>query len=284
MPALDHLPVELLYDIYTIALSPTLPLTCKYLCGVFKAAPTTLHAEYLIGCYEEFSRNSGSDRAYGLVSKVLRYPLCTRQVLEAILRSPHCPYIPPAGHRERRPTVLPKRLFRHLTPSDSPIQSDEGLLSFLHFLYDDPRIPSPDADSHEGYALTKAVYAGSTELVRFLLKHGASPDCKNHLAVVVAIRRKSLSLVRMLIERDGPGASSESSLSSGRRKRKRSDEGESQGKTSNNAKRRKLGDRVVVNPEMLKAAVKCNARDIVEYLMREKGCVPDMQTVLMMSR
>lgn len=34
---------------------------------------------------------------------------------------------------------------------------------------------------------------------------------------------------------------------------------------------------------MLKMAVKCDARDIVEYFMKEKGCVPDMQTVLMMS-
>ncbi|KAI0671406.1 hypothetical protein C8Q78DRAFT_1028767 [Trametes maxima] len=282
MPALDHLPVELLYEIYATALSPTLPLACKYLYSVFKAAPATLHAEFLIGCYEEFSRNSGSGRAYGLISKVLRYPLCTRQVLEAILRSPHCPYIPPSGHQERRPTVLPKRLFRHLTPSYSSIQVGEGLLSFLHFLYDDPRIPSPDADSHDGYALTKAVYAGYTELVRFLLKHGASPDFKNHLAVIVAIRRKSLPLVRMLIERDSPGASSESSPSSGRRKRKREGGSESQEKASHSAKRRKLGDRVAVNPDMLKAAVKCNARDVVEYLMREKGCVPDMQTVLMM--
>jgi len=30
---------------------------------------------------------------------------------------------------------------------------------------------------------------------------------------------------------------------------------------------------------MLKLAVKCNARDIIDYLAWEKGVVPDMQTL-----
>jgi hypothetical protein len=33
---------------------------------------------------------------------------------------------------------------------------------------------------------------------------------------------------------------------------------------------------------MLKVAVKLDARDIVEYFMKEKGCVPDLQTLQMM--
>ncbi|KAI0661789.1 hypothetical protein C8Q70DRAFT_1052099 [Cubamyces menziesii] len=296
--ALDHLPVELLYDIYTFSLSPSLPLTCKYLHAVFKSAPATLHAEYLIRCYEDAAANSASVRALGLISKVLRYPICTRQVLEAVLRSPECPYIPPPNDPQRRPTILPRHLFRNLAPRDLPGQRpwteyDEPL-PFLGFLYNDPRIPPPASDSHDGYALTRAVYAGFTPLVRFLLENDASPACRGNLAVTVAIRRKSLSLVRMLIERDGPGASDEPKMR-GSKKRKLSamEDGENEGADMQVAvgsgkrrgtKRRKLGDRVLVNPEMLKAAVKCNAHDIAEYLMREKGCVPDMQTVLMMGR
>ncbi|KAH9903086.1 hypothetical protein C8Q73DRAFT_672905 [Cubamyces lactineus] len=296
--ALDHLPVELLYDIYTLSLSPALPLTCKYFHAVFKAAPPTLHAEYLIRCYEDAAANSASARALGLISKVLRYPICTRQVLEAILHSPECPYIPPPNDPQRRPTILPRHLFRNLTPRDLPHQRpwteyDEPL-PFLGFLYNDPRIPPPASDSHDGYALTRAVYAGFTPLVRFLLENDASPACRGNLAVTVAIRRKSLPLVRMLIERDGPGAADEVKAK-GSKKRKLSvmEEDESEGTNikatsgsgkTRGAKRRKLGDRVSVKPDMLRAAVKCNAHDIAEYLMREKGCVPDMQTVLMMGR
>ncbi|KAI0635593.1 hypothetical protein C8Q77DRAFT_1053453 [Trametes polyzona] len=299
--ALDHLPVELLYEIYTLALSPSLPLTCKHLYAVFKSAPPTLHAEFLIQRYNEFAETSASARAYGLISKVLRYPICTREVLEAILRSAHCPYIPTPQDRDRRPTILPRHLFRNLNPRDNPGQRpwteyDEPL-PFLKFLYTHPRIPYPATNSYDGYALTRAVYAEFTPLIRFLLAHEASPMCKDNLAVLVAIRRKSLPLVRMLIERDdseAAGDADSSASASGTRKRRRlsgqasagveSSGGASKGPRSKSAKRRKLEDRVSVTPDMLKAAVKCDARDIAEYLMREKGCVPDMQTVLMMGR
>ena len=44
-------------------------------------------------------------------------------------------------------------------------------------------------------------------------------------------------------------------------------------------KKRKMEDRVEVSQAMLQTAVACNARDIVEYFMQEKSCMPDMQTV-----
>jgi hypothetical protein len=58
----------------------------------------------------------------------------------------------------------------------------------------------------------------------------------------------------MLVERDGAGAK---------------------------GKRRRMEDRVRVGPAMVRAAVQCDARDIVEYLTKEKGCVPDMPTLRM---
>lgn len=70
---------------------------------------------------------------------------------------------------------------------------------------------------------------------------------------MVAIRQKDLALVRMLIERED--------------------------EKTGTAKKRKLGDRMRVNPEMLKVAVKCDARDIVTYLTQEKGCIPDLGTL-----
>ena len=120
----------------------------------------------------------------------------------------------------------------------------------------------PNANAHDGYALTKAVLAGCVPLVRFLLDQGATPARKGNLPITIAIRRRDLGLVRMLVERTDSGKSSSEHAGSG--------------------KRRKLEDRVAVTPEMLRIAVKCKAQDIVEYLTREKGCIPDMQTLLLM--
>jgi hypothetical protein len=85
------------------------------------------------------------------------------------------------------------------------------------------------------------------------LDRGASPNYKNQLAVMVAIHQKDVVLVKMLIEREPvPGPRN---------------------------KRRRLPDRVKVNTNMLSAAVKCDAREIVEYLAGEKECVPSLQTL-----
>ncbi|PIL35413.1 hypothetical protein GSI_02139 [Ganoderma sinense ZZ0214-1] len=296
--ALDHLPVELLYDIHAFATSPALPLTCKYLYEVFKSAPATVHAEYLIASYSDLAAQSASVRAFGFLSKALRYPICTRDVLEAIFRNPNYPRTVPKDEPQRPLTVLPRRLFRDLAPRDGPGQrpwtDEDEPLPLLRYLYGHERVPTIRTNSHDGYALTRAVYAEFTPLIRFLLAHEASPGYKDNLAVTVAIRRKSLPLVRMLIERDGSiGLVGQTPFDVEKRKRREGSYqrdvvsmGKKRGRTGDieprSAKKRKLGDRVTVSQEMLKTAVKCDARDIVEYFMREKGCAPNMQTVLLM--
>ncbi|KAI1796980.1 hypothetical protein LXA43DRAFT_496928 [Ganoderma leucocontextum] len=298
--ALDHLPVELLYDIHAYATSPALPLTCKYLYEVFKSAPATVHADYLVGCYQDLAAQSASVRAFGFVSRVLRYPICTREVLEAIFRNPNCSPASQADDPRRTLTVLPRRLFQNLAPRDDsgqrPWTDEDEPLPLLRYLYGHERVPTIQTNSYDGYALTRAVYAEFTPLIRFLLAHEASPECKDNLAVTVAIRRRSLSLVRMLIERDssislagqatfdmekrkrGEGPDHRDVVAAGRKRSRVSD------MAPRSTKKRKLGDRVTVNQEMLKTAVKCDARDIVEYFMREKECVPNMRTVLLMGR
>ncbi|KAH7928251.1 hypothetical protein BV22DRAFT_1192961 [Leucogyrophana mollusca] len=255
---LAELPVELLYEIHLFALAPSFPHTCKRIHLVFKNTPSSYRAQYLIACIKD-----AHTRDYAIPTKLLRYPLCTKEVLEAFHR-----IAGNTGHTNWA-TELPRRFFRSLTPKvykdGSPVWSERDYpLPFLRYLYECPKLnPPPDANSHDGYPLTKAVHAGFVPLIRFLLDHGASPQFKNNLPVLVAIHRKDLALVRLLIER------TESDLPAGETKRK--------------GKKRKLEDRVSVTPEMLKTAVKSGARDIVEYFTREKGCVPDMQTLLMLS-
>ena len=154
------------------------------------------------------------------------------------------------------PLELPKRLFKSLVPRVSPYiwtESDHPL-PFLKYLCE---IHPLDINSHGGYALTRAVHASHIPLIQFLLAHGADPSRKDNIAINVAIRRKDISLVRLLIE---PGK-----------------------EDKNKNKKRKVMDRIQTTKEMLKMAVKCDARDIVDYFLREKRVVPDMQTVRMMT-
>ncbi|TFK45875.1 hypothetical protein OE88DRAFT_1639302, partial [Heliocybe sulcata] len=248
--------LQLLYEIQLLALSESLPYTCKHLHVVFEAAPSSVRAQYLIERY--VSSRTTSAIAQGILTKALRFPLCSQDVLQRVIENPECSPLSLAKPE------LPRRLFRSLMPKPTGSKShnwsaQDEPLPFLRYLYSHPSIPAPNTDSHDGYALTKAVYAGFIPLVRFLLEHGASPACKNGLAAMIAIRRKDLLLLKMLIERgDTP-------------------------RIPKSTKRRKLEDRMSVTPEMLKLAVKGDARDIVLYL-KEKGCVPNMQTLQLLAR
>lgn len=80
-------------------------------------------------------------------------------------------------------------------------------------------------------------------LIRCLLDHGALPSTKNSLALEIAITRKRLTLVKLLVE-SAPRAS---------------------------PKRRRVEDRMRITPLLLDLAMKKGADDIVNYFMREKG-------------
>jgi len=69
---------------------------------------------------------------------------------------------------------------------------------------------------------------------------------------MVAIQRKDLQMVRLLVEGDLAGSSG--------------------------AKRRRVPDRVACTRAMLQRAVKVGAQDVIQYLLA-KGVTPDMQTL-----
>ena len=262
-----------------------------------------MHADYLATRYVALQNISRRRLRPDLITYALRFPLCTLPVLAALLERPtsiaatangtngagrHAPANASAndnandndGNNDNRPVTrrprpspaqprpeLPRRLFRQLSASGAEV------LPLLRYLYNSldgsnregsdvmMRVTwsAPDADSHDGYALVRAVSAGAMPLVRFLLDHGASPSRRNALAIKVAIKRGDLALVRLLVE--PPDVCPEE-----RRK----------------GKRRRLSDRVQVDSEMLRSAVTCGAQDIAEYLMNEKGCVPDLETVCLL--
>lgn len=242
------------------------------------------------------------------MTKSIRYPFCNERIIEAILRD-----LPSSlnGGDVLWETELPRRLFRNLQPkanSTSPTLSSSSSsraslslkrrrdqvevsgwhendepLPFLRFLFTHPRLRKPEVNYYQGYGLTKAVFVGHLPLIRFLLDHGADPGCKDGLPIMVAIKKGDLSLVKLLIEPDSsPVVNVEDGHDEHDGKRQRTTNAGT-GAKPNRAKRRKLEDRVRISSEMLKTAVRSDARAIVEYFMNEKGCVPDMQTLMMMS-
>ena len=244
-----------------------------------------MHADYLLARYIELP----SSRQPSVITYVLLFPLCTPSVLAALLERPSFPHrpvqsspstdartntgTPHSNHNHNHnhnhcrysnsdydsdgPPELPRRLFRQLSTSGAEA------LPHLHLLYTSsaPQLSTrrPNVDSHDGYPLARAVSACAVPLVRFLLDHGASPHRKDALAVRIAIKRRDLSLVRLLVE--PPDAPPDERRT---------------------GKRRKLADRVELTSEMLRLAVVCGAQDITEYLMNEKGCVPDLRTLSML--
>ncbi|KAJ7052588.1 hypothetical protein C8F01DRAFT_572054 [Mycena amicta] len=266
MTGLVDLPVELLYEVQLYALSATLPLTNRRLHAVFTASPPSFKAQYILGHVHSTPRISD------LVTIALRFPMCCENVLDAILRDRPQQNVPVDSETTTESSPLksvpelPRRLFRSLalrTSSEPPYSEDDAPFPLVRFLFTDPRISPPDADSHSGYALARAVHAEFLPLVRLLLSRGASPGNKNGLAVLIAIRKKKLALVKLLVERE---------------------EMDHLGRRQKGVKRRKLEDRIKVTPEMLKTAVKAKARDISDYFIQEKGCMPDIHTLNMLVR
>ncbi|VDB92313.1 unnamed protein product [Peniophora sp. CBMAI 1063] len=245
---LDDLPVELLYEIYVYAADENLPLTSRHLLAVFRGAPTHVHAEYIINRHTRAQAKSRTT----LVTRALRYPICNEGVLEALLRHPDRPSV-----GDERPT-LPRRLFSALNDSRPGGWRDRHEpLPFLRYLYSHPRIPPPDPDSHEGYPLARAVKADFRPLIEFLLAQGASPKFKDGLSIKLAIQRHDLSLVKLLVEPSETGVAG----------------------VKTGGKRRRVSDRMVLGPAHLRVAVQAQADDIVDWLVREKRCVPDIRTL-----
>ncbi|EJD07100.1 uncharacterized protein FOMMEDRAFT_165713 [Fomitiporia mediterranea MF3/22] len=332
---LERLPVELIYEIHLLALNESLPTINKRFHGIFKSTTASYRAEYLyLRCRDLTLPNLSTRSINDMVGHALLYALCDEEeVLDRLLSlvESECVRLKLdvwnwnwMGSRWLA-LPLPKRLFRGLVPMRGPgryTRFDQPL-PFLRHLYAKAgsianfdsdsleqgektrlRIRLPDANAHEGYALSRAVHAGHTELVKFLLGvGGANPGLKDALAVRIAVKKRDLGLVRCLVEGEAEEevvASSwhtnsctdafqcENSIECTRDERNgnegRSGVGEvKDSQKRKSAKRRRVEDRVQVTTAMLRLAVEVDARDIVQYFM-DKGARPDFATIQRMGR
>ncbi|KAF8905036.1 hypothetical protein CPB84DRAFT_1845123 [Gymnopilus junonius] len=244
---LYSLPVELLYELELFALSDSLPLASRHLNDVYKHASPVFHARYILGRVVDVDNPVLAD----VYTKALRYPICDQRVLEAM----H-PLVKDFT-LNKASIQLPRRLFRSLSPPTTGWTAQHHPMPLLRYLYHTLKIPSVNSNANEGYALTRAVHAKFMPLVQFLLQHDASPKHREGLAVKVAIRQKDLEMVKTLVERSAM-------------KQKK-------------GKRRKIEDRLELDSSMLRIAVTSKAKDVVEYLYREKNVLPDVQTLKRMT-
>ena len=182
-----------MYELHLLALSPSLPMVSSYFANVFKNMSPFFKATYIVARIEA-SEHSDLDSGK-IYSRALRYPICERTVFEMICRLLEDNKVFP-----RSPIRLPRRLFRSLLPANGQEWSDQDYpLPFLRNIYGTPNLPTINANAYDGYALTKAVYAQFTPLVKFLLDKGALPECKDGIAVKIAVRLKDLDMFKMLI-------------------------------------------------------------------------------------
>jgi len=203
---------------------------------------------------------------------------------------------------------IPKRLFRNLTSSPAPSMPTPSIDSISNNTTNSTRFESEDlplllhilthlqgnANSNKGYPLAKSVLSRHLLLIEILLEYGADPTVKDYMAVMLAIGRKDLEIVQLLVERRDERLSSNSlsttsslpppssSLSSspsspvglsGRgltmrlgnesRSRKRTNPGSNR----ESPKRRKVEDRFQVTSEMLELAVKLEYEPLIQYFM-----------------
>lgn len=258
--------IQIIYDVQLFAASESLPLVCHHLHNVLKNCTTSVRAAYLLAQCSNTTRPN-----HQILSLALRYPLCNTSVLDHLLRN----------HLTDRPDKqieLPRRLFKYLAPRvppQPPYKRTDAPIPFLQHLFTTCR---PNMTADDGYALTRAVYAGHSPLVTFLLDHGANPAAKGGMAMNIAIRRKDLVMIRTLVERDYTPPTS----TTGRKRRLHDTSFAEDTLSGAGGKRRKLGDRMVITKDMLREAQKAGAEDIITYFISEKGCVPDIGTLAAM--
>jgi len=146
----------------------------------------------------------------------------------------------PAPPRPTKPALsvseLPRRIFRNLT-STSPIPH---LLIYLFETY------KPNANSFDGYALSRAVLAKNLGVIKYLLGQGADPEKKEGMAIQIAVKLGDLRIVRMLVEHQNLG-------------------------DTVGGKQDRVGMGMDIPSKWVETAVRSGSDEIVSYFVHEKG-------------
>lgn len=179
------------------------------------------------------------------------------------------------------------QLINDMPPQDmpagvSPLPSFDKLELLLRLIL----IHHASPNSNQGFLLAMAVYAESTPLICFMLACGADPMLRNGIALHISVKKGWIRGLRLLVERDDRVEAHWRTIL---RQITHELHNLSQIRCGNvtktphrhlgSNKRRRLADRCQVDVSLLNAAVRSKAWDLVNYLMNQKGLVPDVDTL-----
>ncbi|KAH7341841.1 hypothetical protein B0J17DRAFT_276191 [Rhizoctonia solani] len=270
------LPAELLFEIHAYSVSTYLPLTNKYLLQTFRYAPPCCRAHFILGRLDP----SAPLVPENVLESALSYPMCTDSALDFLEHIYPLALLPRSKlkavrvspgrwmFRNLQSQPKPKRRRKHgsnpvpAPPSSSSTNPRSNPLAFLQSL--ESRYTLSFSANGSAFALAMCVRAGPAQrpLLQLLLRNGADPSAKSCLPLQIAAALGDLDALKLMIEP--------------------SDEQQSQGIAGR--KRRRIEDRVQPTNKVLSAAVKERHIEVAEWLMHEKGVVPDMATMQMLRR
>ncbi|CEL55349.1 hypothetical protein RSOLAG1IB_01359 [Rhizoctonia solani AG-1 IB] len=267
------LPAELLFEILAYSTSAYLPLANKHLLHTFHHAPPSCRAYFILGRIEHPAPLAPEL----IIQTALSYPICTETVLDFLEHT--SPLAMLSQSRIKAVRVSPGRwLFRNLprqvklkrrrkhSSSSAPvpvfsssISSRINPLAFLESL--ERRYTLAFSPPGSAFALAMCVRAGPAQypLLQVLLRTGADPGAKSCLPLQIAAASGDLDALKLMIEP--------------------SPDQQAQGATG--GKRRRVEDRVQPTTKVLLEAVKGKHIEVAEWLMHEKGIIPDMATMRM---
>ncbi|WRT68022.1 uncharacterized protein IL334_004997 [Kwoniella shivajii] len=292
---LADLPAELIFRIHLLSLNPFLPRTNRYIHSVLHHPSPYYAANYLLNLYSAY----GPDEIF---NRSLRHPICTVDTAESMkkiwdrrrgyiapstISSPskrrnsagpnigmqsdsNVPAGSPSSSSLQLPeptlpalscTELPRRLFRNPSNVSEPVHP---LIQYLFSTY------TPSPNSHKGYPLFRAILTSNCDLVSYLLSQGADPGIRDCFALEIAISRKDLRMVRILVEPDPPDTSTKA-LSPNKEAVKK-------------GKKFKLGDRVKIGTNMVEKAIQTGSKDIINYFVYEKKVMPPLQSIMSLGK
>lgn len=277
------LPPELLFDILAYSASSYLPLVNKHLLHTFKYAPPSCCAHFILGQLGELLPRMLTPSTPRLIlESALSYPMCTIAVLGALERM--APLVALSASVLKSIHVTPGRwLFRNLHTQPRPKRRHKLGTGFTPAPTSAPPTPNPRTNplpflesianrytilfrsQSSAFALAMCVRAGRAQypLLQFLLRNRADPGAHSCLALQVAATLGDIDALKLMIEpSDAEREAQEGKVKGG--------------------KRRRIEDRVQPTTKVLFAAVKAKHIDVAEWLMREKGVVPDMATMQML--
>ncbi|KAG8904737.1 hypothetical protein FRB99_001276 [Tulasnella sp. 403] len=164
--------------------------------------------------------------------------------------------------------TLPRRLFRRLkqTPEDMENVPEDDNVELIRFFLESESIDvyesrteesgansrsvlkrvsfgPADPNSYRGYGLAKAVRVKHMPMISLLLTHGADPTCGGGMPMKLAIALRDMDLAKLLLRHLPPSTPA------------------------------------MIKQALLAYAIKCDARDIAQYLREHHGFVPTMSSL-----